>query len=83
MHCSYQVSFLESLNSNKTSTQVLRVCQGHVFSNPGHLHVQVIKELVKSQRILKLSFAIGEKLFQFIKPENDIDVLNYTRKKLN
>ena len=54
-----------------------------MFSNPGHLHVQVIKELVKSQRILKLSFAIGEKLFQFVKPENDIDVFNETRKKFN
>lgn len=83
MHCYYQVSFLESLNTNKTSTQVLRVCQGHMFSNPGHFHVQVVKELVKSQRILKLGLAIGGKLFQFIKPENDIDVGNWTRKKLN
>ena len=54
-----------------------------MFSNPGHFHVQVIKELVKSQRILQLGLAIGGKLFQFIKPENDIDVGNWTRKKLN
>ena len=66
----YQVSSLKSLYANQTCAQVLRSCQSHVFSYPGHLHFNVIKELVKTKWVFKLRLTVWREFFKLIKPTN-------------